>query len=419
MFPWIEIANLLFLTTLSVFLEPLFWLVMSLVAYQYWNMQKNQIAMFGVSGVPYSKQIGWATLYGTVGGLVGSFALTLIGVNIERLGIEYIWPLAIALAMVNMRFLCFAYAGGVVAAVSAVFGWPNVDVASVLALVGALHITESALIFISGKYSAVPVILKQGDRLVGAFNLQNFWPLPLVVLGTVAMSMTGLPEGFLNMPDWWPLLPLHLEAPEGKQWVYVMFPVVAALGYTDMAVSSTPRQRRNSSALSLALYSSVLLVMALLSAKFAWLQLPAALLSPLGHEYLVRRGNRLEMEAEPRYVPPARGVMVLDVLPGSMSDLLGLRSGDIILGLAGVATDRGAELAYAIDYAPESFRITFQRDGKELAVVGKFMPSERQLGIILVPEGHERYFVTLDEEMGGFLVRLWRRLRDWLQRRRA
>jgi hypothetical protein len=414
MFPWVEIAHLLLITTVSVFAEPLFWIVMSLVAYQYWSMKKNQHAMFGVSGVPFARQVYWAALYGMVGGLVGSFALTLVGVNIERLGIEFIWPLAIALAMVNMRFLCFAYAGGIVAISSALFGWPDVDVPSVLALVACLHITESALIAISGKYSSVPVILKQGGRLVGAFNLQNFWPLPLVVLGTVAMPSGTLPEGYLNMPDWWPLLPLHLEAPTGKQWVYVMFPVVAALGYTDMAVSSTPRQRRNRSALSLAVYSSILLVMALLAAKYGWMKLPAALLSPLGHEYLVRRDNRTEMNGEPRYVPPDRGVMVLDVLPKSLASRLGIQTGDILLALAGMQINRGAELAYAIDYAPESFRLTFERDGKTLEAIGRFTMQERQLGIILVPEGHEQYYVTMDDEMGGFFKRLWQRVRHWL-----
>ena len=200
--PWLELFQLLVLTMLTVLVEPLFWIVMAIVAFQYRQMQRNQLAMFGVAGPPLSRQIFWAFLYGTFGGVMGSVVLTLVGVNIERMGFQYIWPLAITLALINMRFLCFAYAGGLVAISNALFGWPNVDVPQVLALVAALHVTESVLIAISRRYGATPVIIKHGERLVGGFNLQNFWPLPLVVLGTVAMQSGALPEGVFHTPDW-------------------------------------------------------------------------------------------------------------------------------------------------------------------------------------------------------------------------
>ena len=408
--PWFEILKMLVLTTVVVFLQPIFWGILGIVAYQYWQLQKNQLAMFGVTGTPIGRQVKWAMLYGTVGGLMGSLVLTLVGVNIERMGFQYIWPLAIALALINMRFLCFAYAGGIVAVVSAIFGWPDVDVPQVLALVAALHVTESVLIAISGRYGSVPVILKQGGRLVGAFNLQNFWPLPLVVLSTVAMQTGAMPEGVFHTPDWWPLLTLGIEPPAGAEWVYVMMPVVAALGYTDMAISSTPGQRRRRSALSLAVYSISLLGMALLAAKFEWLSLPAALLSPLGHEYLVRRDNRTEMAGSPLYVPPEHGVMVLDAIEGEMARKMGIRTGDVILGMSGMPVNRGGDLAYAIEWAPPLFDMLLLRGGQELKLDGRFPPGPRRLGLILVPEGHETYYVTMSEGSGGPLARLFQRV---------
>ena len=408
--PWFEILKMLVLTTVVVFLQPIFWGILGIVAYQYWQLQKNQLAMFGVTGTPIGRQVKWAMLYGTIGGLMGSLVLTLVGVNIERMGFQYIWPLAIALALINMRFLCFAYAGGIVAVVSAIFGWPDVDVPQVLALVAALHVTESVLIAISGRYGSVPVILKQGGRLVGAFNLQNFWPLPLVVLSTVAMQTGAMPEGVFHTPDWWPLLTLGIEPPAGAEWVYVMMPVVAALGYTDMAISSTPGQRRRRSALSLAVYSISLLGMALLAAKFEWLSLPAALLSPLGHEYLVRRDNRTEMAGAPLYVPPEQGVMVLDAIQGEMARTMGIRTGDVILGMSGMPINRGGDLAYAIEWAPPLFDMLLLRGGQELKLDGRFPPGPRRLGLILVPEGHETYYVTMSEGSGGPLARLFQRV---------
>ena len=408
--PWLEIIKLIFVTTVAVFLEPLFWGILAIIAYQYWQLQKQQLAMFGVPGVSIGRQVKWAMLYGTIGGLMGSLVLTLVGVNLDRMGFLYIWPLAIFLMLINMRFLCFAYAGGIVAVVSALTGWPDVDVPQVLALVAALHVTESMLIAISGRYGAAPVILKHGDRLVGAFNLQNFWPLPLVVLSTVAMKTGALPEGVFHTPDWWPLLPLGIEPPAGFEWVYVMMPVVAALGYTDVAITTTPAGRRRRSALSLALYSLSLLAMALLAAKFAWLKLPAALLSPLGHEYLVRRDNRLELEGKPRYISPERGVMVLEAIDGGVARQLGVRTGDILLDFADFPVNRGADLSYAIEWAPPLFEIVLMRNGQEMKLAGRFPPGQRMLGIILVPEGHETYYVTMTHGDGGPLARVAKKL---------
>ena len=413
--PWWDIFQLLVLTMLTVLGEPLFWVVMAIVAYQYRQMQRNQQAMFGVAATPMNRQIFWAMFYGMVGGLLGSVVLTLVGVNIERMGFQFIWPLAILLALINLRFLCFAYAGGIVAAVSAVFGWPNVDVPQVLALVAALHVTESVLIAISRRYGAAPVIIKHGDRLVGGFSLQNFWPLPLVVLATVAMQSHALPEGVFRTPDWWPLLPLGIDPPAGSEWVYVMMPVVAALGYSDVAISSTPEQRRRQSAISLALYSLSLMAMALLAAKYSWLQLPAALLSPLGHEYLVRRDSRQELAGPPRYVPAENGVMVLETLNGSIARQMGLKSGDIIVSLSGLPTFRGSALAYAIDWAPPLFDLLVLRDGKPLTLEGRFPPGLRTMGVILVPEGHESHYVTMKSESNGPLARGFRRLLNYFR----
>jgi hypothetical protein len=414
--PWLDVFRMLLITTVAVLLEPLFWGILGIVAYQYWQMQKNQQAMFGVPGSPLGRKVLWAMIYGTVGGLMGSLVLTLVGVNIERMGFQYIWPLAIFLALINIRFLCFAYAGGIIAVVSALTGWPDVDVPQVLALVAALHVTESVLIAISGRYGSVPVILKHGGRLVGAFNLQNFWPLPLVVLSTVAMQTSALPEGVFHTPDWWPLLPLGIEPPVGFEWVYVMMPVVAALGYTDMAISSTPTARRRKSALALALYSLSLLAMALLSAKFAWLKLPAALLSPLGHEFLVRRDNRMELAGTPIYVPPERGVMVLEAIAGGSAAQMGVRTGDVILELSGLSTDRGGALAHAIEWAPPLFELAILRGGVAQKLNGRFPPGPRMLGLILVPEGHETYYVTMSEGSGGPIAQLFRRVMQFLRR---
>lgn len=409
MFPWLDLLYLIVRVIVHVFFDLSFWLVLALVAYQYYQMQKDQIRMFGVYGFSLRRQVATAAALGVVGGLVGSFLLTFVGVPLNNLGLGYIWPLAIALMLVNLRFMCFAYAGGLVALANVLFGWPEVNVPHVLALVACLHITESVLIFISGRYGAVPIILRRDDgRLVGAFTLQNFWPLPLALL-LAFIPEAAPPAELIKMPDWWPLLPMQEQPPAGTEWTYRMLPVVAALGYADIAAASTPARRRRKSAAHLALYSLTLLALAVLSARHPWLQFFAAVLSPLGHELLIQLDNRSEMRGEPRFVPPARGVMVLDTVPATPARQAGLRPGDIILALGGVAVNNGFELAGAISYAAGEFALAFERDGAVLSRQVRFADGDRRLGVIIVPEGYEQHYALMVDRRFGLI--------DWLRNR--
>ncbi|SDF27365.1 trypsin [Sporomusa acidovorans] len=407
MFPWAEISILIIRGALDVVFDVNFWIVLALVGYQYWQMQKSQHRMFGVYNYTLSQQILSAGAFGLIGGITGSFLLTLVGVTLNQLGLSYIWPVALALMLINMRFLCFAYAGGVVALANVLFGWPEVNVPQVLSLVAVLHVTESLLIAVSGGYSAMPMIIKRQDgRLVGAFSLQNFWPLPLVILAAVTVPSGSASGGTINMPAWWPLLNVSLETPPGTSLIYVMLPVVAALGYTDMAIASLPRQRRWQSALHLAGYSLLLLALALLSAKYVWLQAIAAILSPLGHEFLIQWDNRREMGAPPRFVPPPYGLMVLDTVVDTPAAKL-LKPGDIMINLAGLPVNSRFDLAAAISQAPAAFSLVFERAGKVVHKDCKFKQGERRLGVILVPDGNESFYVEMVTNRYGLI--------DWLK----
>lgn len=406
MFPWQQVFTLVLKQTIAVFFEPTFWLIVGFLGVQYWQTKRNQKKMFGTAIYSLRHQILLAAFYGTIGGVAASLLLTFVGITLNKLGFNYIWPLALLLMMVNTRFLCFAYAGGLVALANVLFGWPDVNVPQVLALVAILHVTESLLIALSSRFSAMPMFIKRADgQLVGAFSLQNFWPLPLVLLVAVGVPTGNDPAGSVKMADWWPLMPLGIDPPEGQKWVYAMMPVVAALGYTDMAITSFPYKRRLRSAFHLAIYSIVLLALALLSAKFEWLQIIAALASPLGHEFLIQLDNKQETEGKPLFVPPDKGVMVLDTVMDTPARKLGLQPGDIIYSLAGMPVNCGSDLASAIMYAPQQSGIVYERQGKQKERTFKFQQEERRLGIILVPEGHEQYYAVMAQE--NFAIFEW------------
>lgn len=406
MFQWQALFGLILQGTVAVFLDMIFWSIVFIVGYQYWRMRKSQIKLFGVAELSLPKQVGWALLYGTVGGIVGSILSTIVGISINGIGLNYIWPVALGLMILQMRFLCFAYAGGLVALASLLFGWPVVNVPQLLGLVAVLHFTESMLIAISGRYSAAPMIIKaENGQLVGAFSLQNFWPLPLVLMAATAVPADQIISG-IGMPDWWPLFPVGVEPPEGSQWLYLMIPVVAALGYTDIAVCSLPQQRRRASALHLAVYSGILLASALLGTKYIMFQFIAALVAPLGHELLIQYDNHKEMQGPPRFVPSPYGLMVLDSVWNSPARKIGIRPGDILLKIGQMDINSRYDLGEALCVVPETFAVAIERAGKVLSLQAKFLNGERRFGVILVPDGSEQFYIKLSSQR----LNLW----DWL-----
>ena len=152
--------------------------------------------------------------------------------------ILYVWMIAIVLMLINPRYMCFPMPEGC---------WPSkpglrfsedrrsrADGNS-----GLLHLVESVLIFLNGCKHSIPVFLEDKTHgVVGAFNLVRFWPIPIIIMTAIIGQIP--PEGSIPMPDWWPLLkPMGITG-DMEDVMFLMLPVVAALGYSDIAITDTP-----------------------------------------------------------------------------------------------------------------------------------------------------------------------------------
>jgi hypothetical protein len=338
-----------------------------------------------------------------------------------EIGIVYVWPLAILLLLVHPRYLCFAYAGGLVGAFSATIQllsgfWPAItagplaDIAAIhipglLALIGILHLTESFLIAVSGHLFASPLFLKTENGIVGGFSLQKFWPLPLVgLIATVVPEVTAQAAAAVQMPDWWPLFASTATPGAGQTLMYVLLPIVAGLGYGDLAVSSTPQKKSKSSALNLAAYSVILIAAAFLAFRFPMITIPAALFAPVGHELLIIIGNKKEFSGKPLYVAPETGVQVLDLFPQSLASKAGLRTGDIILAVNGIHVENSLVFNTLIR-SVTFIELDVVRDGQNLTIT---ISKTGDASIILTPDGympgyvqvkHHHFFSALAEKL--------------------
>ncbi len=403
------ILQLVVQSYLFMLLSPLFLIIVAIVYFQYWRINKQKEHVFGIKEKVSWKHAFIAAGHGAVGGFVGTLLIVFAGVSLSGIGIHFLWLLAISLMFISPRFICFAYAGGIISLSYLIFGYPNVDVPQLIALVAILHMVESVLILFSGHLGALPLYTKLSNgQIVGGFNLQKFWPLPLVALALMVMSDPSQVAG-VGMPDWWPLVKPNIDAPP-EYLVYTLFPVVAALGYGDLAITSRPREKSKKTALLLGTYSFILLGLAIIASRFPMLAVVAALFSPLGHELVIKLGRDMEFKGEPRYVKPAQGVMVLETTDGTPAKRLGLKTGDIILNINGYPVNYRQELDSIMAYGGTALEVEYVDE-----LTNKFHRASvrkgyhEPLGVILVPQGDEEYYVEISNK--GILSRWWDKLR--------
>lgn len=374
--------------TIGQFLSnPMFWLVLVLIGLQYRKSEQMERTFFGRARQPLLGRVLLALVFGLIGGLIGSLLLMGIGITISLQWTRYVMLVSLTLAIINMRFICFAYSGGLLSIVSLLFGWPKLDVASLLALVAVLHCVESILMMISGHLNAFPVTVRQpSGRLVGGYNLQMFWPLPLLALVFVP-ELTGLTGGAgIAMPEWWPIF-----RPDGAQnlvdLTLYMVPLLAGLGYGDLAVTMAPKAKARHSAVRLLAYSGMLLGLAWLGSKVPALLPIAALFAPFGHELLIVIANQREQVGTPLFAHSGPGIKIMEVLSGGLAEQAGLQAFDVILTANGQALESITQLRAMLQSQPQVV-LTVQR-GHYTSTVALNLPldgSPQQLGALMVPD---------------------------------
>ncbi|UNC90778.1 site-2 protease family protein [Candidatus Contubernalis alkaliaceticus] len=410
----IEMLGMLSNSFLYTFGNFIFWLVVLLVVFQYKKTVGMEVKMFGVPKNSILRQTLVSAGFGILGGILASVMLIIVGISLDQVGIIYLWPLAILFMFINPRYICFAYAGGIIGLLSMVSkglspilpnnifleGLININVPGLMALIGILHLTESLLIALSGHIGVSPLFIKNNSgQVVGGFSLQKFWPLPIVGLITILVpeAVQQLPQG-LEMPTWWPLLGSSQILEEGVKAAFMMLPIAAGLGYGDISISSFPREKTLRSAKNLSGYSLLLLGLAILAYYRVELMFLAVIFAPLGHEYLIIKGNREEFSKEPIFVPPEKGIKILDTLPGYPGHKAGLSSGDVIMRINDCIMEDRSDLNRCIQSEEKHFTLWVEKvNGKKVKYRINLESSPKKLGIILVPDSQTSTYVELKQ----------------------
>lgn len=397
---------------IRVLFEPFFYLVVFLVYWQCRSLKEQQYYLFGQGNIKLSKMVAEFTGIGILGGIFASMIMVVTGLPLNNIGLEYLWPLAIFLLFINARFICFAYAGGLIALSSIIFGWPYIEASHVLALVAILHITESVLVFIGSTFVALPIYTVHKGKAVGAFMMTGFWPLPLLMMISISLPTHELGE-FLQMPYWWPLFPYAQTAPDGYTNVLLPIAFAAILGYSSVALTRPPKQKRHFSALALSIYSICLFALAYLSINNYVFGIVAALVSIGGHELVVYIDQKMEKNGEAIYQADPNHFVVLSTVYKTPAYRAGIKAGDIIVKINDNNVFDERDIALVSYYLPKKFTIEFMRNGELIKKHAQFLEGEEKiLGLIRMPVlGRDR---VLQIEGNYSFFRKWmKKLSKW------
>ncbi len=383
----------------SIFLNPvvavLYLVVLGLVGVQYKRVQSIEERVYGRSQNKAFHQTIVSIGLGLVGGLLASVLLVVVGVTVSDSGIGYLLPTALLLFLFHPRFLCFSYAGGLLSVSNILFGWPKINVAAIMALVACLHAAEAFLIWLSGSGCATPLYIQtKNGKVAGGFSLQRFWPIPLIVLYLVKVPDVSSLQGLIHLPDWWPLISASPVAGPGLP-VFVTMPIVAALGYGDLSVARTPREKAKHTAKNLFIYSGLLLGFSVVASRWKAFSLVAALFGPIAHEVVIKTGSAEEFEPSPYYGAVSNGVMIMEVFDGTPAKHAGLQRGDIVLKAGGLPVRTREELNHVLmEPGPVTLEVTSKRNAKIRDITVR--RTHESLGIVTAPDLGDRPVVSTD-----------------------
>ena len=399
-------------------IHPMFWVIIALIVAQYSRAARIEANVYGQAGETPLSRLLTSVLLGVIAGFFASLILIFVGVTVTRAGVSFILPLAVILMLIDQRFLCFSYAGGLVALSSLIFGWPEVGVTDIMILVAVLHLIEGLLIRVTGSHGALPLYMKTPEgHVVGASSYRSFGHtiISMLILTQQTSELQSLAHGLITMPDWWPLIKPGIMPPEGHELLFAMFLLPAALGYGDFAIARSPEERSARTARDLLLFSFVLLGLALASIPFPQFQWIAAIFAPVGHELVIASGRRGEILEPPLFSVNPRGLVVLDVVPDSPAADVGFRSRDIIVSINGRPVRSPQDLraafgAYAPWYYIEAER--FGPDGTKKCFSRSISGTVDRIGLIPSPAPDDNAHAKVPmASLEGPLVRWIRKIR--------
>ncbi|OAK67945.1 signal protein PDZ [Lederbergia galactosidilytica] len=327
---------------------------------------------------------------GILVGIVLSIVSIMLGLTIPLKLLVILAVVTIVLTVIgNARLLSAAFTVGIPLLLLSSFSlfsfeWDFLDqmdsnyLLGATVMLGLLLVAEGFLMINNGVQDVSPKLRTSRRGLtVGALQTKRFWLLPTFLF---------LPSGVLSLPfDWWPVISFGQEG-----YSLVLLPFL--LGFqqqiqTELAEAAVKRMGKNVLLLGL-LVLAVSIMSSLLLPIYAAIM--TSVLALIGRIWLAYR-HRVRENNNPYYFAPRNsGVMVLDVLPNSPADKMGLKTGEIIQTCNKVEVNNQDEMYHALSKNRAYCKLEVFDNNNEIRIVqgALYEGDHHELGILFI-ENHE------------------------------
>ena len=331
-------------------------------------------------------------------GTVASLIFTYLGLIFdENSSIYLLFMVSLFFMAFKPRFICFSYSGAVLGLASLALKYLsiklnmpqlnvlNVDILTLMTLVGILHIVEGGLVMIDGSRGAIPVFTNRDTKIVGGFALKRYWALPIAILLLLSTNTSDLVAGEgLATPQWWPLIKGDILLKVTS--VIASVALYGVIGYSSITFTKSKKKKSLTSGALIMAFGVTLTVVAQLAAHGTGFQLFILIFAAVAHEAMLRTEKHIELTARPLFVSSEEGIMVLEVVPKSPASQIGIESGDLIIELNDKAIENEQEIFDVIKGSYTSISLKIKKPSGEIKRISySDLSGKKRLGIVVVP----------------------------------
>lgn len=352
---------------------------------------------------------------GILAGAVASLMFTFLGLVFdENSNIYLLFMLSLFFMAFKPRFICFSYSGAVLGLTSLAFKYAaiilhmpkldfiNVDILTLMTLVGVLHIIEGSLVMIDGSRGAIPVFTNRDNEIIGGFALKRYWALPIAILILLTAASSDLVAGqSLMTPQWMPAIRGDIALRILKNSVIASIALYGVIGYSSITFTKSKGKKTLFSGALILGYGVLLTGISQLAVFGVAFQFFILIFAAALHEAMLQLEKHMELTLKPKFVSSEEGIMVLEVAPNSPAFQIGIQSGDLIVQLNNKKIESEEEILNIVKGKFNSLALKIKKPSGELKDMNYInMTGNRRLGIVIVPRElpKDNSIVKMDDE---------------------
>jgi len=352
---------------------------------------------------------------GIIAGAAASLIFTFLGLVFdENSNIYLLFMLSLFFMAFKPRFICFSYSGAVLGITSLVFKYAaivlnmpklnfiNVDILTLMTLVGVLHIVEGSLVMIDGSRGAIPVFTNRDNKIIGGFALKRYWALPIAILILLSSATSDLVAGqSLMTPQWMPAIRGDIAARILKNSTIASIALYGVIGYSSITFTKSKGKKTLFSGALIMGYGILLTAISQLAVFGVAFQFLILIFAAAFHEAMLQIEKHMELTLQPKYVSSDEGIMVLEVAPKSPAFQMGIQSGDLIVQLNDKKIEAEEEILHIVKGNFNSLSLKIKKPSGELKDMNySNISGNKRLGIVIVPRElpKDNSIVKMDDE---------------------